>query len=487
MRGGFNAKQMRVAIDLAQSTGQEFIYLVPKGSTNSAGGEARAVYRLHVSNEISYGTSGQFRTINLANINACKLENPLRLEDGNYSGTERDCGKPLIKNFDIEVPGIQYATIIVNENPTNEDIGATLEGQKAQLLGEGVSQDEVDQVTPIMALTLAGDIDIIPDDEVDADAAFYEILRNNCPTVNGNMTPSLFKRKLQLCFHPDKNRNDDASAIFKKITDIVPDELMQGYLNGTFVVPRAAIAGEESDEDDEEHLAITNGEEDEQEQPYENAGEQPYENEAQLPAAEASKLSKIKEIIAYVVEGTPGVLYAVYAGSKDLAVDAKDITKNLAVGAKNLAVGAKDLAVGAKDLAVGAKDRVKDIAVGAKNLAVGAIEYKQAVTQNVMSGINTILEKTSPTARVYGKMHDAVASAVDGAVTAAAEGFSFLTTNDLNQVSEKHAKIVMSSVLVHAVGTVLQGFWQSGGRERTRRRRANKNRDTKRNKIGKIR
>jgi hypothetical protein len=262
---------------------------------------------------------------------------------------------------------------------------------------------------------------------------------------------------------------------------------MQGYLNGTFVVPRAAIAGEESDEDDEEHLAITNGEEDEQEQPYENAGEQPYENEAQLPAAEASKLSKIKEIIAYVVEGTPGVLYAVYAGSKDLAVDAKDITKNLAVGAKNLAVGARDLAVGAKDLAVGAKDRVKDIAVGAKNLAVGAIEYKQAVTQNVMSGINTILEKTSPTARVYGKMHDAVASAVDGAVTAAAEGFSFLTTNDLNQVSEKHAKIVMSSVLVHAVGTVLQGFWQSGGRERTRRRRANKNRDTKRNKIGKIR
>jgi hypothetical protein len=251
---------------------------------------------------------------------------------------------------------------------------------------------------------------------------------------------------------------------------------MQGYLNGTFVVPRAAIAGEESDEDDGERLAITNGEEDEQEQPFENAGEQPFENEAQLPPAEASKLSKIKEIIAYVVEGTPGVLYAVYAGSKDLAVGAKDI-----------AVGAKDIAVGAKNLAVGAKERVKDIAVGAKNLAVGAIEYKQAVTQNVMSGINTILEKTSPTARVYGKMHDAVASAVDGAVTAAAEGFSFLTTNDLNQVSEKHAKIVMSSVLVHAVGTVLQGFWQSGGRYRTRRQRANKNRDTKKNKIGKRR
>lgn len=238
MYGGFNRKQMKVAMELARTTGQRYIYLVPKTKGN--------VYRIESGVVPSYHTTSGYASINLNDMKACKLNDPVKQDDGNYSGTVAVCASVNIKNYNIEVPGTKHATVIVIETPSNEDIQVTLADQQAKLLREGVSPAEVNAVTPFMALTLVGDIDIIPDFGVKVDSAFYEHLRTKC-AVNGGMNPKLFKRKLQLCFHPDKNRSDpDAAAIFRQITETAPDALMQGYLSGTFTVPTTVFAPAQS-------------------------------------------------------------------------------------------------------------------------------------------------------------------------------------------------------------------------------------------------
>jgi hypothetical protein len=213
MHGGFNTTQMKVAINLAKATEQEFIYLVAK--------DKGGLYRIAVADGInlSYGKKSGYATINLSNITACKLNDPVKQDDGNYDGTVANCASVNIKNYNIEVPGTNNATVTVNEGATAENISDAVAMVKDDLINSGFSRAEANQVTPVMALSLIDQVEIVPNTPATpvASDAFYEMLRNNCKGIDGAKDEAYNMKRLKFCFHPDKNKAQDAAAIFQRI------------------------------------------------------------------------------------------------------------------------------------------------------------------------------------------------------------------------------------------------------------------------------
>jgi hypothetical protein len=234
MFGGYNTTQMKVAIALAISLGRSEIYLVSK--TDST------VYKITITPGLvpTYGKKGTHTSTNLGNIKSCKFasgwsKNP----DGTYDGDSTDCTKHAvvnIKNFHIEVPGSNNTTIIIKDNANVEDMAAAEKQVKKLLIDEGFTESEVGQVTPTMALTILEQVDIVPsiptNNSMDQD--FYQTLRS-CDGIDSKKSDTYNLRRLQMCFHPDKNLGTNTAPIFQLIMNNQADIIRNLFRRGADV------------------------------------------------------------------------------------------------------------------------------------------------------------------------------------------------------------------------------------------------------------